>query len=233
MSEMFSEVKRFSISETIVHQVKQLILKGQLLPGQKLPSERELAGQLGVGRSSVREATSALLALGIAEIKAGEGVFIRRDFPQSTLESFEWSSLMLNGHVNDFLETRLAVEVATAGLAAQRATPADRRLLKDLIAWMTLDIPLDEFVGYDIQFHLSLAQAAQNIVMYGVITGIQQLMRGSMLQVLQSKELRQTSMDQHRLICEAVQQGDITLAEQTMRAHLTKDVDYFRKKGVV
>ena len=94
---MFEEVKKLTVAETIVNQVKERILEGQLIPGQKLPSERELAEQLSVGRSSVREATSAMVALGIVEIRPGEGVFIRTDFPRSTIASIEWSSLMLTG----------------------------------------------------------------------------------------------------------------------------------------
>ena len=136
MSLLFNEVKKRSVSETIVEQVKQLILQGRLEPGQKLPSERALAEQLNVGRSSVREGTSALIALGIVEIRPGEGVFVREDFPRSTLESVEWSSLLLNGRSTDLIEARVAVEVATARLAAQRASVADQQRLMHLAEQM-------------------------------------------------------------------------------------------------
>lgn len=110
------------MTETIVNQVKQLLLDGRLVPGQKLPSEREMAEQLRVGRSTVREAASAMVALGIVEIRPGERAYVRSDFPQSTIASASWSSLVITGHTKDLVEARRASEVATARRAAGRAT---------------------------------------------------------------------------------------------------------------
>ncbi len=177
MSPMFEEVKKLTVAETIVNQVKERILEGQLIPGQKLPSERELAEQLSVGRSSVREATSAMVALGIVAIRPGEGVFIRTDFPRSTIASIEWSSLMLTGSAQDLVEARISVETATAKLAALRATAEQRRYLHRLAEQMDSTAKLEDFVGLDIAFHMTLAQASQNYVLGEIIRGIQQLMR--------------------------------------------------------
>jgi GntR family transcriptional repressor for pyruvate dehydrogenase complex len=229
VSQLFDEVKHLNISETIVQQVKQLILQGKLKPGQKLPSERVLAGQLGVGRSSVREATSALLALGIVEIRPGEGVFVRSDFPRSTIASVEWSSLLINGHSNDLIEARIAVETSTARLAAERATPADRKQLRELVAQMSTSLELEAFIDVDLKFHLTLAQASQNIVLREILTGIQQLMRGSMRQVLQVPELRTLAIEQHRGLYQAVERGAVEEVERIMRAHLNKDAAVFSK----
>lgn len=129
MTKLFNHVKRLSVTETIVEQVKGMMIDGQLTPGQKLPSERELAEELRVGRSSVREATSALVAMGVAQVRQGEGVFIRPDFPESVINNIEWSSLFLRGQIKDLVETRLAVEVAIVSLATQRASLQTRNEL--------------------------------------------------------------------------------------------------------
>jgi GntR family transcriptional repressor for pyruvate dehydrogenase complex len=229
VAQLFDEVKRLSIAETIVQQVKQLILQGKLKAGQQLPSERLLAEQLGVGRSSVREATSALLALGIVEIRPGEGVFIRSDFPHSTIASLEWSSLMLNGHPNDLIEARIAVEVSTARLAAQRAAPAEHQQLRTLVEQMSQTHDLETFVDLDIKFHLTLAQASQNMVLREIVTGIQQLMRSAMIQALQGAEVRKRAVEQHSCLCQTIEQSAVEEAEQAMRAHLNKDAAYFAK----
>ena len=121
MAKLFNHVKRLTVSETIVEQVKDLIIESQLTAGQKLPSERELAEELSVGRSSVREATSALVALGIAQVRQGEGVYIRPDYPNSVIDNFDWTSLMLRGQIDDLVETRLAIELETVRLATERA----------------------------------------------------------------------------------------------------------------
>ena len=79
----------------------------------------------------------------------------------------------------------------------------------------------------DLDFHLALAQASQNIVLRDMVAGLQQLMRSSMQQVLQSDQLRQKSVEHHLLLCEAIAQRDVQQAEQTMRAHLQKDANFF------
>lgn len=231
MADLFNQIKRPSVAETIVDQVKRLINQGHLEPGQKLPSERELAEQLKVGRSSVREATSALVALGIAEIRPGEGAFIRPDYPRSTLTAIEWSSFMRQGQVNDLLETRLAIEITTARNAALRATSEQRSELLTLAQQMRVDLTIDIFVELDIQFHLLLACASQNIVMHGVIDGIQTLMRDSMYRVLNDRHLRELAANQHQQMAEAIIRNDAETAETVMRQHLMKDISYFGKKN--
>lgn len=226
---MFDPVKKLSVSETIIVQVKDLILQEKLKPGQKLPSERDLADQLGVGRSSVREATSAMVALGIVEIRPGDGAYIRSDFPRSMLESLDWSSLLLNGRSNDLVEARVIVERATARLAAQRATHEDRKRLGDIVAKMEAADSLDDYINLDLNFHVTLAQASQNHVLRDIIASIQRLIRGSMVQVLQSKEMLTLSMQHHRDLYEAINRGDAAEAEALMVAHLRKDADFFAK----
>jgi GntR family transcriptional repressor for pyruvate dehydrogenase complex len=220
---LFSEVPKATVSERIIEQVKELVLQGKLRPGQRLPSERELAEQLSVGRSSVREATRAMVALGVVEMRPGEGAFIRPDFPRSTMESVEWSSLMLNGHSQDLVEARMAVERTTAKLAAGRAAPEERARLRGLAEQMAGCSDLEPFIDLDIAFHFTLAEASQNIVLRGILGGIQQLMRSSMLRVLQDEELRRVSVQQHLLLCDAIDRSDAEQAEQVMVMHLKKD----------
>lgn len=227
MPTLFNQVKRLTVAETIVEQVKQLIFDGQLSPGQKLPSERELAEELGVGRSSVREATSALVALGIAEVKQGEGVFIRLDFPRSVLDNVDWTSLMLRGQVNDLIETRLAIELSTARLATKRASEKVRHELYEIAYGMDAAMKIEDFIEQDLRFHLTLAKASQNMVMHSVIHGIQQLMYASMLQVLQNNDLRETAARQHRIIATAVRDKDVDSAVKAMQEHLMKDIRFF------
>ena len=230
MAKLFNSVKRATVAETIVEQVKGLIIDGQLTPGQKLPTERELAESLRVGRSSVREATSALVALGVAQARQGEGVFIRPDFPESVINSIDWSALMLRGQIADLIETRRAIELAIVRLATERATQSDRRELNRLADAMNVSLDIDSFIERDLEFHLALAKSSQNMVMYNVIQGIQQLMRKSMTQVLQREDMRQIAVDQHRVIAAAIRDGDGERAAGAMEAHLLKDLRYFSER---
>jgi GntR family transcriptional repressor for pyruvate dehydrogenase complex len=227
VAELFAEVERRTVAQSIVEQVKQLIIDGRLAAGQKLPSERELAAQLGVGRSSVREATSAMLALGVIEIRPGEGAFIRPDFPQSTLECVDWSTLILNQESTDLFEARISIETSTARLAAQRATAKDRARLYQLVDQMERAAVLAEFVEFDLEFHLALADASKNLVLRDILVSIHNLMRNSMLHVLQSEPLKELSIKQHRGLCQAIERGSPEEAERLIRAHLEKDLVSF------
>jgi len=230
MPSLFNQVKRLTVAETIVEQVKQLIVQGQLTSGQKLPSERELAEELGVGRSSVREATSALVALGIAEVRQGEGVFIRPDFPKSILDNVDWTSLMIRGQVNDLIETRLAIELSIVRLATQRASETAKTHLYELAYEMDASMEIDRFIQLDLRFHLTLASASQNIVMHSVIHGIQQLMKSSMLQVLQNDNMREIATQQHRVIATAIRDCDEEAAVLAMQEHLMKDARFLKNR---
>lgn len=230
MAKLFNSVKRATVAETIVEQVKDLIIDGQLTAGQKLPSERELAEELKVGRSSVREATSALVALGVAQVRQGEGVFIRSDFPDSVIDSIDWSALMLRGQIEDLIETRLVIELAIVRLATERAALSTRRELLQMANEMRVSLDIETFIARDLEFHLALAKASQNLVMYKVIQGVQQLMRKSMSQVLRRADMRQIAVEQHRVIATAIDQGDVDKAVATMEAHLLKDVRFYSER---
>ncbi|MCY4538764.1 MAG: FadR/GntR family transcriptional regulator [Chloroflexi bacterium] len=230
MTKLFNSVKRATVAETIVEQVKDLIIDGQLTAGQKLPSERELAEELKVGRSSVREATSALVALGVAQVRQGEGVFIRSDFPDSVIDSIDWSALMLRGQIEDLIETRLVVELAIVRLATERAAQSTRRELLQMANEMRVSLDIETFIARDLEFHLALAKASQNLVMYKVIQGVQQLMRKSMSQVLRRQDMRQIAVEQHRVIATAIGQGDVDKAVATMEEHLLKDVRFYSER---
>jgi GntR family transcriptional repressor for pyruvate dehydrogenase complex len=227
VAQLFAEVERRTVAQSIVEQVKELIRQDRLTPGQKLPSERELSAQLGVGRSSVREATSAMLALGIIEIRPGEGAFIRPDFPQSMLECVDWSTLIVNQDSSDLFEARIAIETSTARLAALRATPEEQAQLYQVLEQMEQAATLQEFVEFDVAFHLALARASKNLVLRDIIDNIHHLMRRSMYNVLQSEKLRDLSLKQHRSLCEAIGRGSPEEAERIMRTHLEKDLTLF------
>ena len=230
MAKLFSHVKRATVAETIVEQVKHLIIEGELTAGQKLPSERELAEELHVGRSSVREATSALVAMGVAQVRQGEGVYIRPDFPDSIINKIEWTSLLLRGEIEDLIETRLAVELATVRLATQRASQKTRNELHRLAHEMEVSMAIETFIERDLRFHLALANASGNMVMHSVVQGIQKLMRSSMLQVLQNEAMRHIAVEQHHAIARAICDRDIETAVRAMEEHLIKDVRFFNER---
>src|SRR5438309_4641619 len=120
MIESLKPISRLSLSDEIVEQIIDLISRGILRPGERMPSEKQLCLQFGVGRTSVREALRSLSAMGVLETRMGEGTFVAEDAGRSLERSFQWGLLMNRKTVEDLVETRLMLESHTAYLAAAK-----------------------------------------------------------------------------------------------------------------
>ena len=116
---MLSPVKSTKIYEMVMEQIKDIVKKGELKSGDKLPSERDLCEKLEVSRASIREALRALQMLGLIESKHGEGNFINENFENSLLEPLSIVFLLLGSKSGDVLELRKIIEPETAALAAK------------------------------------------------------------------------------------------------------------------
>src|SRR2546421_10032561 len=118
-----SPIRRERIPESIVAQIQSRLERGEIKPGDQLPSERVLAEQFQVSRASVREALRSLELLGVTESRPGGGTFIRQASPDALLRPL--AALARAHDMRDILEVRELLEPALAGLAAERATGAD------------------------------------------------------------------------------------------------------------
>ena len=115
---MLSPVKNTKIYEIVMEQIKDIVKKGEVKSGEKLPSERELGEKLEVSRASIREALKSLQILGLIESKHGEGNFINKNFENSLLEPLSIVFLLLGSKSEDVLELRKIIEPQIAALAA-------------------------------------------------------------------------------------------------------------------
>ncbi|MBT7550029.1 MAG: FadR family transcriptional regulator, partial [Gemmatimonadetes bacterium] len=124
VSESMRPVHRTSVSDDIVAQLTDLIARNVLKPGDRLPPERELCKQFGVGRSSLREALRSLSVMGILDGRIGEGTFVC-DNSQYLERALQWGFRLDGKKLQDLSETRLMLESQNVFLAAERATETD------------------------------------------------------------------------------------------------------------
>lgn len=142
------------ISELLIQKFKD----GEFKPGTALPAERDLAEQLGVSRSSVREALIALEIAGWVNIKTGHGVFICDPSPESQVDAPPASA-----SVGELLNARELIEGETARLAAEHASDEQLQRMRELMEAMEQrELPEPQFLGFDEQFHLLVAEMADN-----------------------------------------------------------------------
>src|SRR5262252_7630586 len=161
----FTRVPRLSLSDHIVEQIAELIARGALKPGDRIPSEKQLCEKFGVGRTSVREALRSLSVMGVLQSHMGDGTFVASDASRFLERSFQWGLLLNPKVMEDLIETRLMLESANAQLAAAKAAPADLERMEDAVRMMEAHVgdPAG-YLEYDLQFHLAIAQATQNSI---------------------------------------------------------------------
>lgn len=232
----FDRVTNPRIADTIVRQMERMILEGLLKPGEKLPAERELSKQLSVSRPSLREALQKLEAKGLLETRHGGGSYVKDVIVQGFSDPL---MALLKEHPEtsrDLLEFRRGLEGIAAGDAAIRATDADREIMRRRFKAMEEahgGTDPGQEADADAQFHLSIAAAAHNVVLYHVMRGLFDLMKGGIAvsrELLYEKEgVRERLLSQHRELYEAVAGGDPAAARRAAEAHLSYVDDTLRE----
>ena len=227
MIEDLKPVSRTSLSDGIVDQITGLISSGALKPGDRIPSEKNLCQQLGVGRTSVREALRSLSVMGILESRAGDGTFVAKSTDRCLERAFQWGLLLNPKVVEDLVETRLTLESHAASLAATRATQENLRAIESAVRGMEASIADPErYLEFDMTFHLEIARATQNGILENLLSTIRAYLQASIREALRPSPGRDPSrratlsIAQHKKILEALQARNPAAARQAMSRHI-------------
>ena len=155
------------------------LFSGEVRPGDRIPSERQLTELLGVNRPAVREAVRALAFLGLLDVRQGSGTYFRDPDQDLLFTLFEMSLTFGERRLQDLVEARGELEVLVAGLAAERRTSEEAKELRDLLAVMRRTQG-SEFVEADIEFHSKIADIARNDVLRDMLKGVRLMVRNWM-----------------------------------------------------
>lgn len=220
-------VARTSLSDEIVSQIIDLISRDVLKPGERLPSERELCKQFGVGRSSLREALRSLSVLGILDGRVGDGTFVSNNNEKYLEKALQWSLLLDQKKIQDLIETRLMLESQTAFFAAQRASSENIDEIERNLRGMESSIKQPEkYLEYDVQFHLTIAQATQNSILYSLLnmtrSYLQTWIKGSLDEPSAPKAEQRAilSVREHQKILQPLRKGNAEDTQQAMTQHI-------------
>jgi GntR family transcriptional repressor for pyruvate dehydrogenase complex len=214
-------IKSTRIYEEIVRQVKAMIAEGRLKSGDQLPPERDLAEQFVVSRTSVREALRALESLGLVEIRAGEGTFVRQVSVDALIEPLALIMATQRGAIGELFEARRLLEPAIAGLAALRATPEEIQEMARILDAQAAEVRAGRTgLPQDAQFHAAIAAAAHNRAISRLVHGIMDLLTQSREESLSRPGRPTRSHEDHRRVLEAIRARDPRAAEHAMREHL-------------
>jgi GntR family transcriptional repressor for pyruvate dehydrogenase complex len=222
----YKQIKPKKIYEEVAEALFELIRSGQLQPGDKLDSVQQLAENFQVGRSAIREALSALRAMGLIQMKQGEGTYVKGFEPEQISFPLSTAILMNQADITNLLEVRKIIETGAAASAAKKRRSDHLAAMHHALEEMK-QASGDEELGEkaDLDFHLALAEASQNPLLYSLLNHVSELMRETMKETrriwLYSKETtREQLYEEHLAIYDAIEKQNEVNARQSMFQHL-------------
>jgi GntR family transcriptional repressor for pyruvate dehydrogenase complex len=223
-------------ADLVFEQIRDLIFRGQLKPGDQLPPEREMAESMGVSRPIIREAIGKLVHLGLVESHQGQGTFVRTP---SDDQSRNPLSFIIDGEtvvVRNLLEVRLGLECQAAVLAARRATEEDIELLEKSVQMMRDQISAGA-IGHqeDVFFHMRIAYATKNPVWVQLMKHFYDLFRTNVRENLEHLYVHPQNKDvvnsHHEKILESIKNRDTKAAFDSMYRHIHFVMDFFETQS--
>jgi GntR family transcriptional repressor for pyruvate dehydrogenase complex len=224
-------LRRAPLYEEIAERLRDLIATRRLTVGDRLPSERELATQLGVSRTSVRQAVSALRSIGFVDVRHGDGTYLVRP-ADDLIAPLAVEVLHVEADHPMVWEAREAIEVHAARLAAARATASDVSAMRRALAAMATEIEAGEDgVDADDALHRAIVEAAHNPLLGRLFASIHAAVVRTSAASLSVPGRAPESLRAHRAIVEAIGDRDTERAASEMTSHLRGSARQFTQPG--
>ena len=217
-------MERTTLIDSIVAEIRDKVISGELTEGQMLASQDNLAKEMGVSRASLREALNHLRLMGLIETKHGSGSVVRRKTPVAFINSLSSLLIMDQASAAELLDARLYIESAVAAVAAKNASEEDLKGMKRLVKGMERDFKVgdvESFTSRDVQFHMLIAQSTKNRVLVKVVEIIRDILRQFIKKFFATVPASVSdAIEYHRRIYEAIRDGDAEGAQRHMEAHI-------------
>ncbi|MFV0437779.1 MAG: FadR/GntR family transcriptional regulator [Desulfopila sp.] len=234
---MIRPVKTKSVADSVYEQLRDMIYRGELVPGARLMAEREMAEMFNVGRPTVRSAIQRLTDMGLVTTRRGVGTFVLE--ANDSLEKKPFLQL-LNGEefsISAIQEVRMALEGKSAELAAKRATDQDIRKIRRILVQLQEERQIEQMsIGTDIVFHMNIAYASKNIVHIHLMKSFYDVqtyaMSYSYTKVLQPLGIDEKIDRQHQEVVRAIEDRAPLKARQAMEDHIQTILEICEDLGI-
>jgi DNA-binding FadR family transcriptional regulator len=223
-----AEVVTRSQTDVVIQGVKDLLTRGELQPGSRLPVEKDLAAQLGVSRGSLREGVRALATLGVLETRQGDGTYVTALDPRTLLSPLGFlADLQQPAHAADLLAVRRVLETESVSLAATRLSEDELAELDGILGTVDRllehdpDIDLEAFIQADTMFHGIIARASGNPPLAAIIdTLVGRTFRARLWRAISHRGSVRETQAEHRAILDELVRRDPERARIRMSVHL-------------
>lgn len=216
------KIKYHRVYEDVIEQIKNLIMEGNLLPGDVLPTERELAQAFGISRGTLREAFRILEREGLIDARPGGGRYLSKamdivEDKNRILDNIERATII------ELLEARELFETGIVELAAKRATEEDiAEIEAAFYKWGEINPDGEGSSEPDQAFHLSIAKATHNVVLINMIELHMDLLQRTLNKTVKIPGRKSEVFEEHKLILEAIKEGDPVKAKLALLNHLSR-----------
>ncbi|HWM05525.1 MAG TPA: FadR/GntR family transcriptional regulator [Actinophytocola sp.] len=220
-----------AVTDEAILKIKEMILSGDLKPGDRLPPEKELGDALGLSRSSLREAVKALEIIRVLDVRRGDGTYVTSLSPSLLLDAL---SFVVDVHQDDsvleLFEVRRILEPAAAVMATPRITGADITHLRALLAQVHGTTSVDELVANDIVFHRYICERAGNAYLTRLLDTLSSsTLRARVWRGLTQEGSVERTLTEHRAIVDALEARDASLVAAHMTVHVSGVAAWLRK----
>lgn len=208
MSVTFNRITRPKISDSVLNELLNRLLEGDLKVGDRLPSDADIADQLGAGRNSVREAMKVLQVLGVVERRQGDGSYVSSGGSKA-FEILLFALMTRIQNPRDLMELRKVFEVGVVELLLPRISAEQieklEKIAKEHEALLSRrPVPMDDAVEKDVDFHLTIVECTGNEALLALANVILRLVRSSMREHLSDMPGREEAVRGHRATIEAL-----------------------------
>ncbi len=222
---MYKPIESNDIVQSVIEQIQELIMEGDLKEGDKLPSERELTGIMKISRPALREALTSLEMLGLIKSKHGKGNYIVNHVTESYFKPVSLSFKLSNGTSEHLFDFRLSLETLSVKKAAQYSVPADIGNLRNIIMRMKNTSELKDIQELDRLFHFEIAKISKNPLIINTLESCSYLLDVFIEQTVALSFFEGDSVEnifnEHEKIVEAIEMHDEGRAIISMQMHLS------------
>ena len=211
---VFQSIQQPSVVDQIIEMVKSALINGELTPGEQLPSEPELARQLGVGRSAVREALKVLQAIGVVVSIRGSGTFIVEEPSERLLNPLSFAIMLGTNVSSELIELRVMIQIGYCELAASQATDEDWKAIDNAASAIESlakdrDADYEKLAHLDLAFHYAILEATHNPLVQKIGRTVEELFFQSIRDTFKEPDNVQQAIKAHHIIITALRSQDI------------------------
>ncbi|MFF2370280.1 FadR/GntR family transcriptional regulator [Agromyces sp. NPDC058110] len=212
-----------AVTDEAILKIKEMILTGELAPGERLPPEKELSDRLGLSRSSLREAVKALEVIRVLDVRRGDGTYVTSLEPRLLLEAM---SFVIDLHddqsVLEIFAVRRILEPAAASLAARNADEATIERLRSVVTSVDEATDVEGLVTHDLEFHRGIAEATGNAYLASLIDSLSgHTVRARVWRGITEENAVDRTLHEHHAILDAIAAGDADLAQALTVVHVS------------